>query len=152
MKKKICLIFSFCLILLLTFTGCGNKTSISTSDFKSTMEDKKFTVQDATDQFEKGVVEQVYLALNDNYQIEFYKTVDESQAITAFNQNKSNFESTSSSSKVETNVSLGNHSKYTLKSGGKYMVISRIDDTFIYLNVDEKYESEIDGILDNWDY
>lgn len=151
MKRKILLIFSLFSILL-TLTGCGDKTATSTSDFTSTMEGKDFTVQDATDQFEKDVVEEVTIALNENYQIEFYNTPDESKAISAFNHNKGTFESASSSGKVETNVSIGNHSKYTLKSGGQYMVISRIDDTFIYLNVDEKYESEIDDILDDLDY
>jgi len=149
---KIIMILSALIILALVFTGCGNKTALTADGFKSTMESKGFTVKDATGQFGKGIVDKVYIALNKNYQIEFYSVPSEEQAINAFNQNKANFEKLKSSANVNTDVSLGNSSKYTLNSGGKYNVVSRISNTFIYLSVDSANKSEVDTILKDLGY
>jgi len=42
---------------------------------------------------------------------------------------------------------MGNNSKYTLKTNGEYKVVSRIEDTVIYVDVDEKYEDDVKEIL-----
>ena len=47
---------------------------------------------------------------------------------------------------------MGNNSKYTLKTKDEYKVVSRIEDTVIYADVDEKYEDEVKEILKEMGY
>lgn len=127
-----------------------NKEPITVSEFKNIMEDKDFEIMDAKDQFEDyDYIEKVYLALEEDYeyQIEFYKLDEEDDAINFYNTNKRIFEDSKSSASAETSVSMGNNSKYTLATGDKYKVVSRIENTVIYLNVDEEYKDEVKDIL-----
>lgn len=154
-KLKVLMLGVLCFTILFTVTGCGNKTAISSDDFKSRMEQKGFSVQEATSQFsEHDYVEKVYIALSDDskYQIEFYELSDADKASSFFNNNKELFEDSKSSSSSETSVNLGNNSKYTLTTNGKYKVVSRIDNTVIYLDVADNYKSNIKDILKDLGY
>ena len=145
--------FVLCFFMIFFMTGCFNKKSISSNEFKSIMSEKGFDVQDATKQFsDYDYVKRTYIALNDDFQIEFYELSDEEKAKGFYETNKSIFESSKESGYSQFNNSVGNHSKYTLKTGGKYKVVSRIDNTVIYLNVLEEYKDEIKDILKDLGY
>jgi hypothetical protein len=136
-------------------TGCGNKTAITSSDFKTRMEAKGYIVQDATNQFsDYDYITQVYIALSSDYayQIEFYELSNSDNASSFFNTNKSIFENSKSSSASETSVSTANNAKYTLTTNGQFKVVSRIDNTVIYLNVSESYKSTIKDVLKDLGY
>lgn len=155
--KKIKNIISLiiCFIAVLTVTGCKDKKSITADEFKNTMESNDYTVQEATDQFsEYDYVEKVYIALisDSSYQIEFYQLSDDDYATSFYNNNKSIFEESKSSKNSETSVSMANYSKYTLETNGKYKVISRINNTAIYLNVDAEYKEDVKSILKKLGY
>lgn len=45
-----------------------------------------------------------------------------------------------------------NFQKYTLSTESKYKVISRIDNTVIYLNVDDNYKEEVKNVLKELGY
>ena len=133
-----------------------NKQPITAGDFKDIMEDKDFEIIDAIDQvddYDNGI-KKAYIALEEDYdyQIEFYKLDEEDDAIDFYKNNKEIFEDSKGSSSVETKVSMGNNSKYTLKTNDEYKVVSRIEDTVIYLNVDDKYEDEVKEILKEMGY
>jgi len=145
------MLFAVLTIMMIAFTGCGDKTALTPDQFKSKMESKGFTVQDATDQFE-GKVDKVYIALNKNFQIEFYSVASKDQALGAYNQNKRSFEDTKSAGSTETESNIGNNSKYTLNTNGKYKVVSRIDTTFIYINVPSTYKTEVNTLLKDLGY
>lgn len=154
-KVKRLMMGVLCFIVLFTITGCGNKTAITSDDFKSRMESSGYTVQDATSQMsEYDYIDQVYIAISSDstYQIEFYELSDSDYASSFFNNNKSTFENSKSSSATETSVSAGNNAKYTLTTNGKFKVVSRIDNTVIYLNVDEDYKSSVKDVLDDLGY
>ena len=127
-----------------------NKQPITSGDFKDIMEDKDFEIMDVLYQVEDyGYVEKAYIALEEDYdyQIEFYKLDDEDDAIKFYNINKGIFEDSKGSASLETKKSMGNNSKYTLKTNDEYKVVSRIEDTVIYADVDDKYEDEVKEIL-----
>lgn len=128
-----------------------NKEPMTVSEFKDIMEDKDFEIIDAIDQVDDydNNIKKAYIALEEDYayQIEFYRLDEEEDAIYFYNTNKEIFENSKSSSSAETSVSMGNNSKYTLTSGDKYKVVSRIENTVIYLDVDEEYKDEIKEIL-----
>ena len=155
MKFKYKLLGILCLMLLVFTTACGKKTAITSSDFKEKMESKGYTVEDATSQFsDYDYVKQVYIALNSDseYQIEFYELSDNDNASSFFNNNRSTFEQSKSSSSSETSSSVGNTSKYTLTTNDKFKLLSRIDNTVIYLDVSEEYKSEVKDIIKELGY
>lgn len=156
MRKVKCFMMGvLCFVVLFTLTGCGNKTSITSDDFKNKMESNGYTVQDATNQMASyDYIKKVYIAISNDstYQIEFYELSDSDYATSFFNNNKSLFEKSKSSVATETSVNLGNHNKYTLTANDKFKVVSRIDNTVIYLDVDENYKSSVKDVLDDLGY
>lgn len=156
MRKVKCFMMGvLCFVVLFTLTGCGNKTSITSDDFKNKMESNGYTVQDATSQMASyDYIKKVYIAISNDstYQIEFYELSDSDYATSFFNNNKSIFEDSKSSVSTETSVNLGNHNKYSLTANDKFKVVSRIDNTVIYLDVDENYKSSVKDILDDLGY
>ena len=119
------------------------------------MQPKGFVVQDATSQFsDYDYITKVYIALSSdsNYQIEFYELSDSDYATSFYNNNKSIFESSKGSGNAETHAEIANYSKYTLSSNGKFKVISRIDNTALYLNVDSSNKKAVEDILKDLGY
>ena len=162
MKKSLIIIIAV-IILVIIGGGIGiilnnlnrDKTSITATSFKNHMEDKGYILTDANSQFEEyDYIKQVYIAVSNDYgfQIEFYELTDDSYAMNFYNNNKSIFESSKGSDATQTKVGLKNYSKYTLSSNEKYSVVSRIDNTVIYVNVDENYKDTVKDILDELGY
>ena len=131
------------------------KTAITASNFYETMSKKGYMVQDATSEFsEYGYVAKVHLALSsdEGYQIEFYELIDTEYANNFYENNKAIFEASEGNNASKTTVNLKNHSKFTLSTDGKYKVLSRIDNTVIYANVDEQYKDTVKDLLKELGY
>ncbi len=142
--------------IVLLFTNLNKpKPSITADQFRNIMKGKDYTILDANDQFSQyDYIKQVYLAIdpNLNYQIEFYELSDEENAISFYNNNASIFQSSKGSASAETSVNGKNYSKYTLSSNGEYMVVSRINNTVIYIDADDTYRDEIKSELQELGY
>lgn len=161
MKKKT-LFIVLGIILVLVIGGIAlfsslnkEKESMTASEFKTLMEGKGFAVSDATSQFSQyDYVEQVYVAepSDYSYKIEFYELSDVEYATMFYNNNKSIFESSKGNASGETSVSMKNYSKYSLSTGGKFKVVSRIDNTVVYLNVDSNNKDTVKDLLDELGY
>lgn len=133
----------------------NNKEPITASEFKNEMEELDFEIVDVKNQFAQyDFVEKAYVALEEDsdYQIEFYKLDEEDDAMDFYDNNKKIFQSQKGSTSAETNVNFKNNSKYTLTTNGEYKVVSRIEDTVIYLNVDKEYKDEVKEILKELGY
>ncbi len=161
--KKTIVIISIVLLVLVTivagFTAFSlmnrEKESITAEEFKIIMQDKGYLIADATSQFsEYDYVSKVYLATTSDklYQIEFYTLSDDSSATYFFNTNKTLFEQNKTSVSTSTSSEFSNHAKYTLTSANKYMVVSRINNTVVYVNVDEQYKDNVKDILKELGY
>lgn len=157
MKKSVIITF----VIIIAIVGVifinlnKEKASITALDFYITMSQKGYVVQDASGQFlEYDYVKQAYIAGNNDYtyQIEFYELIDDSNAISFYNNNKSIFESSKGNTSAETSVGLKNYSKYTLSSNDKYMVVSRINNTVIYVDVEDRYKDAVKTLLDELGY
>lgn len=160
MKKSVVIVL-IVVAIIIAILGIGfinlnkEKTSITASSFKNSMEQKGYIVSDANSQFsEYDYVKQVYVAVNSDYsyKIEFYELADDNYATNFYNNNKSIFESSKGNTSTGTSTSLKNYSKYTLSSNGKYMVVSRINNTVIYLNVDDSYKDMVKDLLKELGY
>ena len=153
MKKRGILLAVVCLLVLFVTTGCMNKKAITTSEFKSTMESKGFTTIDVLEQFsEYKYVKEATVAKNDDFQIEFYVLSDTERADYMFNTNKKIFQNSKGSSTFETKSKIGNYETYSLTSSGYYMYISRVNNTVIYLNVNESKKDTVIKIIKDLGY
>ncbi len=144
MKKKVFNLFlmSFVLIIL---TGCSSKKAITTDKFIESAKDSGFETYDVTTQFkDTPSIDKATVAKKaDKYQIEFYILKDSDAATLMFNQNKVTFETYKGLTSTESKVNLKKYTKYSLTSNGYYMDLSRIDNTLLYVRVEDKYKNEV---------
>lgn len=150
MKKFLLLMFS----VLILFTGCNKKKNMDGENFKSYMEKKGYSIHNVYKQYSSELVTSALIALNDkaSYQIEFLEFKSEDYAKNSFQANRTLFRENKKDDDKEESVSKDNHSKYTLITDDMYYVISRKDNTLIYLTVDGSYKEDIDEILKDLGY
>lgn len=112
-----------------------------------------YQIVDATEQFDKDLVDSVSLAVKDDkYQIEFFDFKSENDAIYSYNLNEKKFEDRKEAVSSYSSVKMGNHASYKLTTGGQYLVVSRIGDTLIYIDTTTDYKDEINDILKELGY
>lgn len=160
-KKTIIIIIAIVSVLLITlviglFALLGKtKNPITAEEFKSKMEEKEYITGDATQQYDEyGYVKKVYIAASKDrtYQIEFYVLEDNDYATSFYNTSKNIFENSKGSVFSRTNVNLKNSSKYTLSANGEYKVVSKIDNTVIYVDTEDTNRDIIKEILKELGY
>ena len=154
MKRGKYLLLGLILVMTILVTGCSKK-AITAADFKTIMEERGYSIIDATSQFSGyGYVKSAYIALgtDEEFQIEFYEMSSVDKAVSFYNNNKAIFESSKSSAAVESTVNMGNHSKYTLTTNGSYKIVSRIENTVVYLDVAEDKKDIVKDILEALGY
>ena len=155
--KRIIKVFTIalCLGLIFVSTGCFSKSPITSEKFKNVVKESGLTVTDVKSQFANvSYIKEAWVARNDSkgYQIEFYVLSDDTNAIEFYNQNKTIFEQAKSGSNVEAKVSGKNYEKYSLKVDDKYKLLSRVENTVLYLNVNSQYQDEVVKIVDELKY
>ena len=150
MKKIILFLISMALVF--SITGCKAKKAITAEEFKSKMTQEGYQIADISEKYAGKGAKAVLIAMKDGYQIEFYVTENKDYAVGSYNLNKEKIEKTKGNSMVETQKSIGNVSKYTLKSNSSYKVVSRVGETFIYLNVPGSKTEEVKEILNKLGY
>ncbi|MBR2744665.1 MAG: hypothetical protein IKE01_05165 [Clostridia bacterium] len=152
------LIIALLVATMFSFSGCGQKKkSITSSEFQSVMKSKNYIVQDGKSQYASyPEITECYLSAptDRSFTIEFYVLDSDSSAQGMFAKNKSIFEEAKNSSKTraESSISLANYAKYTLKVDDKYKVVSRIDNTLIYVDAPVKSKDEVSNILESLGY
>ena len=154
MKKALIIIGIIVVILvgivLIVFNTLNKeKTPISASTFNTTMEGKGYEMTDTTSQFAQyeNYMSESYVAQKIGYQIEFYELTNEENAISMYNANKTKFESQKTNASASTTASMNNYSTYSLTTNGKYKYLSRIDNTLVYVDVDESYKDVVKDIM-----
>ena len=154
MKKKILYVLTL-MVVTLTLTGCGNKKAITIDEYKDIMSTNSFVLNDAKNRISvNSNIKDIYIAANpkDNYQIEFYVLESVDTAKTFFSENKTRFSKEVGKNKIETKSKKGNSEKYTVTSLGQYRLVSRIENTVIYLDTRESNKKKVDEILKELGY
>lgn len=137
-------------IVLIAFNALNKeKTPISASTFKTTMEGKGYVMTNSTSQFAQypNYMLESYVAQKTGYQIEFYELTSEENAISMYNTNKAKFESQKTNASASATASMNNYATYSLTTNGKYKYLSRIDNTLVYIDVDESYKDIVKDIM-----
>ena len=142
-------------ILIILLSGCmlEEKESIDIEEFNKIMTNENFKVVSVKEQFAQyDYFEEAFVATNNNYQIEFYELEEDNYAVDFYETNKKVFEQTKPNTSIYINEDFNESNKYILTTDNEYKVISRIEDTVIYLNVDKKYKEEVNSILKKLGY
>ena len=137
------------IILVVFYTLNKEKTPISADTFSTTMQSNGYIVIDSTIQFAQygNLMSKSYIAQKVGFQIEFYELSSEENAISMYDTNKTIFESQKSNASASSTVSMKNYSTYSLSTNGKYKYLSRIDNTLIYVDVDNTYKDIVKEIV-----
>lgn len=150
-KGKKFISFLFIIFLL---TGCSKKTAINVNEFKSLSEKNNYIVYDISNQYTQySHIESAMVARSSlNYQVEFYVLINDEYASSMFDSNKSIFENSKGSSSTYSSTSIGNYSNYSLTSNGYYMYLSRVDNTLLYVKVNDIYKKNVKKLIDKLGY
>jgi len=141
-------------VVILIFVNY-EKEFITANEFKNYMENQGYTIVDATYQFtDVDYIEKVYLAVDskDNYQIEFYRFDEESQAEDFFLTNKNQFKKYDDLAKFSSSMSGKNYNKYSLATSSSYKTISQIENTAVYIDTDKENQKEVETHLEELGY
>lgn len=153
MKKKIMGVI-LCLFILVFLNGCGNKVVITTDTFTKVCDENGFETTNVIEQYKSyDQIREATVARNaDGLQIEFYVIDSADNASSMFETNKTKFEANKGSVSSNTSVSMGNYENYAQTSNGQYMYVSRVDNTLIYMTVDENYKDIMKEIVKQLGY
>lgn len=152
MKKNLFL-FSLLFSMLLILTGCGNKKVITTDKFIDITEKNGFVTKDVLDQFSNtDVLDATIANYNSDFQLEFYVLDSTEGAKEMFLNNKNIFETYKGSVSKYSSTDIGNSSTYVLESSGYYMYLSRVDNTLLYVKVDDIYKERVKSIIKELGY
>ena len=154
MKKALIIIG----IILLVIVGIGlivfnslnvEKQPLTADMFLARLQSKGYKMTDTTSQFAQygSLMTKSYAAQKSGYQIEFYQLSNEENAIMMYNTNKAKFESQKTNASTSTTAGMNNYAKFSLTTNGKYKYVSRIDNTLVYLDVEETYKGEVKDIM-----
>lgn len=150
MKKIISVLIGA--ILIFALIGCGSKKAMTVEDFESKMGKNGYEVINITSQYPSKAIKDVIIARKDGYQIEFFVVENVDVAVSSYNLNKETFEKSKGNKSVQTQKTMSNTSRFTLKANAKYKVISRIENTFIFINAPQEKSEEIDTVLKELNY
>lgn len=97
-------------------------------------------------------MKQLLLGSSDGWQVEFYVLDDSANATAMFNTNKNIFENYKGNSSSEKSSSIGNSASYSLTSSGYYMYLCRIDNTLLYVKVQDIYKDTVKDLVKELGY
>ena len=154
-KVKSAALIALCLMLVFSFGGCAKKEAVTSQVFGDTMTQNGYTIIDIKEHYnDVEFITEAYLAVDEteSYKIEFYVLSDNDSAANMFEGNKQDYEENRGPSYVGNSYDIGNHSKYTLTADGTYVLISRIDNTLIFIKTSADYKDAVNTAVDALGY
>lgn len=157
MKKRIKYISILLLLIIFSLMGVShiNKTRILSLDkFTSIVNKESLKTVNVKEQLENETIKDAIVAYNKygDYQIEYIIFNDIESAKSAFLINKNEFKTFKDENTLENNTNKKNSSIYELTTNDKYMYISRINNSLIYINTDITYIEEAKNIIEKLNY
>ena len=129
-------------LMLFTFSACKKEEEvrkpISSDSFKLVGESDDYEITDVTESLNnnKGIMEALVARVKNKYQVEYYTLDDSEVAQKMYDRNKKRFESQKNDNDKAEIVETDNYSEYKLLTKGKYKLLSKIDNTLVYADVD----------------
>ncbi len=148
-----------CAVLMFALCACGGssgKTSdgyLTTEEFEKKAEKSGLTVPAFNNAVAPGLSDSSIVVKADGskvlWQVEYYLFNNEESAVASYDLNKTNFEKDGGTG---TTTEADGKVKYEIKNAGKFRYMCRIGRTFMYLDVEEKYESEAKAFVNKVGY
>ena len=154
LKKRNIFLVIISFVVLLTLTGCMDKTVKNTSDFKSLSEKYKYTISDVTSQYSDNqkVKNATVAKSSQDFQIEFFVLEDEGIAGKMFYTNKTTFENSKSGASMQSSSSGENYQTYALTCNNKYMYLCRVDNTLLSVSIPSDYKDNVKKFVEELGY
>ena len=150
MKKAIYLIIIFSFVLFLY--GCGNKTELTSDEFKLLMSNKNYSTYDDNSNTitEDTSVISFTSASKDNVGFGFIVFKNESAAKYLFEDYKNNEDG--KNKKTESYTNLFNYNKYSYSNDEEYYSLIRVGKTILITNATVDQEDEVKSIIEELGY
>lgn len=148
MNKKLSLAI-LGILMLFTFSACKkeeeNRKPITPDSFETVAESVDYETKDVTESLSnnKGITKAMVARVENKYQIEYYTLDDKEVAQKMYDRNKKRFESQKESKDKAEEINSNNYAEYKLTTNGKYKMLSKIDNTLMYADVDEQYKDNV---------
>ena len=154
--KKLIITAALCLVLALVCGACAqSKTAATPKDFIASAESLGLQTQDTTKDYEQfdHVVNSTSAGKTEGnaivWQADFVTATEAEKAQGMFETNKNKFDEASGNM---SSTSVGNYNTYEKNGDGKFMYLCRVDNTLLYINVDEKYKDEAKKLIGTLGY
>lgn len=155
MKNKL-LLGLVCILSIFLVVGCAaTKKALTAEDFENKTKEKGLLVVDVKDQFSQyDFITKATVAVNqeEGWQIEHYELKTLSDAKSMYNKNKSDFEKAKTNKNKETNMEVGNYSKYILETDTEFMLLTRVDETLVYIKTPIENKDKVVEIVKDLGY
>lgn len=137
-----------------------NKKSINAETFKDIIEKEKFYINVPEDIYtdevmHKSGLKQGYITRNiedEEYRINFFEFEDENSEQYIYYDTINTTRKESNWNIKETTERSMKHTKYTAETNGNYIVVSRIDNTFIFATIDINKKQDLIELLNKIGY
>jgi len=154
MMKKMFTVFAAVLMLGLMLSACGSKKeAISLSDFTSKATAAGLSLQDASADFEGDIFTDAQYAVSpEGWKVAFI-TVDTVENAQAYWTNCKDFmisKKTGAGSAQTTDHD--DYKMYSQTNGGRFMYVSQIGTTMVYVNEDESAKSSVQSFIKSINY
>ena len=139
-------------VAVFCLAGCIDisRTAIDGDFFEDTMKDLGYSVANITNQFESGDNIEIALEATDyskTHKINYYKFNDRLSANDSFRGNLKDMEDTIGNSGYSSSITIDNYKKEAMVADGEYRVITKIDNTIVYVRADSSCRYDIDLAL-----
>ena len=153
MKRFQLFAFSFGLILALCLlVGCSAKTPLTAEEFTDLMEQAGYQIYDGSVENQGVMVFLPAVDPDDRFDIEFYVFYSSETAEYAFDGIKAGLKSQNGVWYMTTDIAAANYSRYSGTQNDIYYIVSRIDNTIIYVMTEAENKNEVNETLKTLGY
>lgn len=157
MKRKIFTVIMLGITLFL-ITGCGGesepKTAITTKDFIKKAEKEGLIVADLKDQFStvEYIKEATTAASSDGWQVEFYVIDKKKNAKTMYESIDIDFQTMETKKRRKRTDKGKNFNKVEYDTDQHYGMITRVDNTIVYVKVLKESKKDVQAFIEKLGY
>jgi hypothetical protein len=136
------------LVLFMLFSS-GSRVPLTAEEFTLHMEEAGFVVEDMAYRLEEdSIMESALLVSTEYFRIEFAVFYSDAHARMAHNANRRALDAVRQGGMASTTeVSMPRFSRFTQTFGGQYVVISRIENTFVFAITDSVNRADLNEVL-----
>ena len=141
-------------MLLPLMAGCGGgRTAISVADFVKAAEEKGLTVADTADTYTDEIFQSSRMATSpDGWKVVFFDIDSAEHAKTYFDTCKSFMESKKTGAGTSQITQRDNYALYSQTNGGRFMYVCYVDDTMVYVDVEDTHKSAVQDFVNSIGY